>query len=67
MTNADLETLYRANADISHGAALRLIFNMAYALGQGVNPATQAAEKADGLSKPTDAQIAGVKQVTKKF
>lgn len=52
MTNADIETLYRENVDISHAAALRAVFNAGYYQHAGTTPNYQTADQSRVSSLP---------------
>jgi hypothetical protein len=52
MTNADIDSLYRENIDISHLAALRAVFNAGYYAGAGITPTAQTPEQSRISAKP---------------
>lgn len=53
MTNADIESLYTMNIDISHLAALRAVFNAGYFAGAGITPTTTTPDQSRVTTKPT--------------
>lgn len=53
MTNADIESLYSENIDISHLAALRAVFNAGYYAGASITPTTTTPDQSRISSKPT--------------
>jgi hypothetical protein len=52
MTNAELESLYVENLDISHTAALRAVFDAGYYQGAGVTPTSHTPEQSRLSAKP---------------
>jgi hypothetical protein len=52
MTNAELESLYKENVDISHLAALRAVFNAGYFASAGITPTAQTADQSRISAKP---------------
>lgn len=52
MTNAELQSLYTENLDISHLAALRAVFNAGYFQAAGITPTTQTPDQSRTSTKP---------------
>lgn len=62
MTNAELETLYRSQLGLSQIAALRLIYDLGYCDGAGIDASVTPVEPSATQAKPSEAKIAGIKK-----
>lgn len=62
MTDIELLNIHKTLLDISETAALREIYNLGYCAGASVTPTATITDYSVAQSKPTDAQVAAVKQ-----